>query len=153
MLDGVQRFSLPSRTGNQLPERRHVVLLIEDNLADASLVREALSEHQVEGELFVVRDGETALRLFASFHTEFPCPSLIILDLNLPRISGHGVLEALRRGEACRDAPVAILSSSNTREDRAAATALGSNRYLHKPVTLQEFLSLGAIFKAMLEEP
>jgi chemotaxis family two-component system response regulator Rcp1 len=127
--------------------------VIEDNLADAHLVREALEEHQVEGELLVISDGEKALSFLSSLDAQPAAdrPDLIIVDLNLPKRSGFEVLEGLRQSNACRRVPVVVLSSSGAEEDRTRAVRLGISRYIRKPLRLEQFLSLGAVFKAMLD--
>jgi DNA-binding response OmpR family regulator len=125
---------------------------VEDNHADAELVREALLEHQVEGELIVLTNGETAIEFIRSLDAErAECPGLVILDLNLPKRHGLEVLEFVRQSASCHRAQVVILSSSDSLKDRSEATRLGASGYLRKPSRLQEFMSLGAVFKAMLE--
>ena len=78
-------------------------------------------------------------------------PALFIIDLNLPRRSGRDVLEILRSLPACLALPVVVLSSSDAAQDRADAIRLGANEYLPKPSALDEFLSLGVIFKTMID--
>lgn len=125
---------------------------MEDNRADVELVREALLEHEVEGELIVLTNGESAIEFFRSLDAQrAECPSLVILDLNLPKRHGLEVLEFARQSASCRRAPVVILSSSDSLEDRTGATRRGASRYIRKPSRLQEFMNLGAIFKAMLD--
>lgn len=128
-----------------------MILLIEDNLADATLVREALEEHRVEGELLIIGDGDKAIRYIQTLDTRPDrCPDLIIVDLNLPRRSGREVLQTIRQSTTCRNATVVILSSSDAQQDRAESMKLGANQYIRKPLRLEEFLELGAVFKAML---
>jgi DNA-binding response OmpR family regulator len=128
-----------------------LVLLVEDNPADAGLVRKALEEHGIEGDLVVVADGETAIQLAEDLDAQLmECPNLAIIDLNLPRKSGRAVLERFRRSELCRAIPVVILSSSDAVQDRTDSERLGADRYFRKPSTLDEFLSLGATFKATM---
>lgn len=125
---------------------------MEDNRADVELVREALLEHEVEGELMVVTNGESAIEFIRSLDAQrAECPGLIILDLNLPKRHGLEVLEFVRQSASCHRAQVVILSSSDSLQDRSEATRLGASGYLRKPSRLQEFMSLGAVFKAMLE--
>ena len=127
---------------------------MEDNPADVGLVRKALEEHDVQGHLVVVADGETALQLVEDLDAQLMvCPNLAIIDLNLPRKSGRAVLERFRCTDVCRAIPVVVLSSSDAHQDRADAERLGANRYVRKPSTLDEFLNLGAIFKATLVQP
>jgi DNA-binding response OmpR family regulator len=115
------------------------------------LVRESLNEHGVRGELILISDGETAIRFIESFDTDGTnCPDLVILDLNLPKASGLAVLRSMRRSVKCKDAPVVILSSSEVQTEKDEATRLGANRFIRKPMHLEEFMRLGAIFKTLL---
>ena len=115
-------------------------------------MREALEEHAVQGELLVILDGERAIRYIESLEASGgSCPSLVILDLNLPRRPGREVLQAIRASAVCRDARVIILSSSNADQDRQDAARLGATEYICKPLRLEQFLALGAKFKSLLE--
>jgi len=127
------------------------ILVVEDNRADANLIREALEEYQVQAELVMVSDGEVAINLIHEIDVSAePCPQLIILDLNLPKRSGAEILQAVRRSEICRNAQVVILSSSDAQQDRAQAEILGANRYIKKPSRLEDFICLGGVFRDML---
>jgi CheY-like chemotaxis protein len=127
------------------------ILLIEDNPADAGLVREALLEHAVECELALVTNGETALAFIDAVELgQIWRPDLIIADLHLPIISGREVLRHLQTTARCEHVPVLVLSSSDRLEDREEAAALGATRYVQKPFRLVEYLDLGVIFKQML---
>jgi CheY-like chemotaxis protein len=126
---------------------------VEDNPADAGLVREALEEHGVEGELTVLVDGGTAIQHIQDIDSQLlSCPDLIIVDLNLPKKPGREVLECIRRSVICREAQVVILTSSDAHEDQQDAMRLGVSRYLRKPSRLSDFISLGAVFKAIIEK-
>jgi CheY-like chemotaxis protein len=122
--------------------------VVEDNPADVNLVREALEEHGIEGEVIVATDGARAIRFIQILDAEaaIDCPMLVILDLNLPKRSGSEVLEYIRKSGRCSATPVVILSSSDAADEMATAARLGANRYLRKPVRLEEFLKLGAVF-------
>ena len=127
------------------------IFQVEDNPADASLVRRALEEYGVEGELFVVGDGERAIEFIQALEDNLaPCPHLAIVDLNLPKMPGRAVLERIRMSEHCGHIPVIVLSSSDAERDNADARRLGASRYIRKPSRLDDFLSLGAIFRAAL---
>lgn len=128
------------------------VLLVEDNPGDVLLIRETLSEHGLHGEVSVVADGDSACRLIAMWDREpdLPCPGLLILDLNLPRRSGREVLQALRGSVRCAKMPVVILSSSSAESDKEAAEALGADGYIQKPITLEEFIAIGAAIRSLL---
>jgi CheY-like chemotaxis protein len=155
-LTGVRRFSLQSRPEKTSEPRRKeaaLILLVEDNPADATLVRKALEEHDVEGELLIIADGERAIDFIHALDTRpsEECPGLAIIDLNLPKKPGREVLEQMRLSERCRHIPVVILSSSDAARDRADAARFGASQYIRKPSRLEEFLGLGAVFKAALE--
>jgi chemotaxis family two-component system response regulator Rcp1 len=128
------------------------VLLADDNPSDVYLIREALREHSVDCMLRVVSDGKDALGIISG-ETEGNWPgslSLIILDLNLPRHDGIEILQKLRESPRLNHVPVVVLTSSDSPRDRVLANELGATRYLRKPSSLEEFLSLGAIFKDLL---
>jgi DNA-binding response OmpR family regulator len=126
---------------------------VEDNPADAGLVRRALEKHGVDGELIVISDGETAIAFIQALDAEAaPCPDLAIVDLNLPKKPGREVLARMRQSERCRHTPVVILSSSDAERDKADAVRFGASRYIRKPSKLDDFLDLGLIFKAVLSE-
>jgi CheY-like chemotaxis protein len=152
----VQRFSLRSRSeeaSDPGSERKGFsILLVEDNPADVTLVREALEEHGVEGELMVASDGEQAIAIIQDVDCKaVSCPDLFIVDLNIPRRPGREVIECLRQSVKCNKAQIAILSSSDSMRDKEDATQLGVSWYIRKPSRLNEFLGLGAIFGSLLE--
>jgi CheY-like chemotaxis protein len=131
---------------------RPSVLLVEDNPADASLVREALSEAHVNCGLHVLNDGTRAVDFIAEIErNEAPCPDLVMLDLNLPRLSGEEVLKRLRGSSKCATVKVLIITSSNAASDRERAMSLGATDYFRKPSTLEQFLQLGPKVRQMLE--
>lgn len=118
------------------------VLLVEDNPGDVDLVREALADAHQPVRLSVARDGEVALAFLRreGIHADAPRPALILLDLNLPRLDGHGVLEARRNDPALRSIPVVVLTSSATEGDVVRAYALCANSYVTKPIAVEQFL-------------
>jgi CheY-like chemotaxis protein len=117
-------------------------------------VRRALEEHGVEGEILVIADGEKALEFIEDLeHEATPCPDLTIVDLNLPKRPGREVLERIRMSGRCGHIPVFVLSSSDAERDKAEAARFGASRYIRKPSKLDDFLALGAIFKAALSKP
>jgi CheY-like chemotaxis protein len=129
------------------------ILLAEDNPADVYLIRTALEEHGVEIPLQVAADGREVLEILdQQGQLAEPELKLIILDLNLPRHDGIEILQRLNETKALADVPVVVLTSSDSPRDRLAATELGVTRLLRKPSNLEQFLSLGAIFKEILGE-
>jgi chemotaxis family two-component system response regulator Rcp1 len=126
------------------------VLVADDNLADVYLIREALREHGVDCVLRVASDGKDALAIISGEAPGTGSINLIILDLNLPWHDGIEILRKLRQSRWLEHIPVVVLTSSESPRDRLTANELGATRYLHKPSNLEEFLGLGAIFKALL---
>ncbi len=134
------------------PEGRPLVLLVEDNPADANLVEEALADAQVECGLEVLKDGTKAVEYIAQVEShEMPRPDLIMLDLNLPQMTGEEVLKRLRNSPRLKSVKVLIITSSNAASDRARALELGATDYFRKPSSLEQFLKLGPKVRQMLE--
>ncbi len=126
-----------------MPHRIPHVLLIEDNPGDVGLVRESLEAGKVLIELSVVGDGEDAIA-FLLGKPPFEMakrPDLILLDLNLPKISGREVLAEIRQHDRLRPIPVVVLTSSDAEQDVAESYSLGANCYVTKPVGLDAFQS------------
>lgn len=149
-----QHFILRSQPshGSNTGRERFLILLIEDSRADAGLVRESLNQYHVAGELVVIPDGDSATRFIESLDAQQTrSPDLVIIDLNLPRVPGLSVLKTMRKSLKCKDATAVVLSSSEIENDRIEALRLGATRYIRKPLRLEEFLSLGAVFKTMLD--
>ena len=132
------------------------VLLVEDNQADAEIVRHFLSQCDVESNVTIVDDGEDALdilRYNAKFSPALR-PDLILLDLNLPRMGGFEVLEELNSDGVLREIPVVILTASDNESDRTRAQDLRVRQYITKPKSSSEFASiLSSIEKSLIDQP
>jgi CheY-like chemotaxis protein len=127
------------------------ILLVEDNEADVFLLQMALLEGQVAAQLLVATDGADALMLADEIDlAAVPCPDLVVLDLNLPKVPGLRVLERLRASPKCGDTPVAILSTCPLPSERCDATRLGANLVLEKPMDLDGFREIAAELKGLL---
>ncbi len=121
------------------------ILLVEDNPDDVELTRIAFAEAKVANPVVVVNDGADALDyLFArgKFADRNPdeLPSIVLLDLNLPRVDGREVLQAIRAHEKTRSLPVVVLTTSTEPFDVEASYALGVNSYIRKPVDFEQFV-------------
>jgi two-component system, chemotaxis family, response regulator Rcp1 len=100
--------------------------------------------------MVVLRDGEEALNYLEDM-AEQSKPDLIILDLNLPKRDGFGVLNEYRASPALSFVPIVILTSSDSPADRLRAKSIGVYAFLQKPMTLEEFIALGPRFRAILQ--
>ncbi len=119
------------------------ILLIEDNPGDVRLFREALKECAAPCTIHVGRDGEEARDiLFSNRSGSESLPDLIVLDLNLPKVSGDQVLLLIKEDVELRSIPVLILSSSTSGDDISRCYANQASCYLVKPAELGEYMRL-----------
>ena len=123
------------------------IMLVEDNQDDEFLALRAFRKNNISNAVVVARDGVEALDyLFASgAHAGRDVedqPGLILLDLNLPRLSGHEVLTRIRADRRTRCIPVVILSSSAEQSDIHDSYTEGANSYVRKPVDFHEFIDV-----------
>lgn len=128
------------------------IVIVEDNPTDVFMIREALSAHRLEGEVTVLEDGEAALEFIVRLkpHEGVRCPDLLLLDINLPRVSGLAVLESLRSQCPEVDIPVIVMTSSPAAIDRMRSTELGCDAYFQKPSGYEDFLQIGALMRDQL---
>lgn len=138
------------------------ILLVEDNPQDEMLILRALRKINLVNTVDVARDGQQALDyLFAE--GEFadragtPLPTVVLLDISLPRLSGLQVLERLRSDERTALLPVVMLTSSDESEDRLSSYRKGANSFVRKPLDFSEFAEtvarLGVYWLATNEPP
>jgi two-component system response regulator len=139
-----------------------VILLVEDNPDDVALTLRAFKRSHLMNPLVVARDGVEALDfVFArgdhAGRAGAPLPTLIILDLKLPRLDGLGVLKALRADPRTELLPAVILTSSKEEQDIVSGYKLGANSYVRKPVDFTEFVEavkvLGIYWLALNQLP
>ena len=120
------------------------ILLVEDNDQDEKLILRALRKVNLANQVDVARDGQQALDyLFAegefSGRAGQPLPTVVLLDINLPRISGLDVLKRLRADSRTHLLPVVMLTSSDEEQDRLASYEDGANSFVRKPLDFGEF--------------
>ncbi|MER5966360.1 response regulator [Streptomyces sp. NPDC002057] len=118
------------------PAQPFDVLLVEDDVADAMLIEEALSERGTRN-LVQVTDGVAALEHLRAPGTRRP--DLIVLDLNMPRMNGRDLLKVLKTDEDLQTIPVVVLTTSSAPDDVTGAYSSHANAYVTKPVNLEEF--------------
>jgi CheY-like chemotaxis protein len=117
------------------------ILVIEDNLGDQRLIREAFRESNAQ--LHFVHDGEEAIAFLQQEgkYAQMPLPSIVLMDLNLPKIGGRELLTTLKADPKLRCIPVIIFTSSKSDEDIWKAYECHANCYITKPVELDGFLN------------
>jgi CheY-like chemotaxis protein len=120
------------------------VLLVEDDPGDVLMTQEAFEEHKVRNKLNVVHDGEEALAYLRREgpHADAPRPDLVLLDLNLPRVDGRQVLQAIKEDPDLRRIPVVVLTTSQADEDILRSYSLHANAYVTKPVDFDSFIAV-----------
>lgn len=134
------------------------ILLVEDNPSDVALARRALQKNRISNALIVAEDGQEALDLLLGAGAEHrELPTLVLLDLNLPRVHGLTVLQQIRSNRRTRRLPVVVLTSSTEEQDLAASYDHGVNSYIRKPVSFDQFVvaieQLGLYWLLLNEEP
>ncbi|WP_099867397.1 response regulator [Pararhizobium haloflavum] len=136
------------------------ILLVEDSPKDLELTVAALEKCQLVNEVVVARDGEEALdylyRKGPYADREEGDPTVVLLDLKLPKIDGLEVLKRVKHDSDLRHVPIVMLTSSREEQDLVASYELGVNAFVVKPVEFSEFFKairdLG-VFWAILNEP
>ena len=116
------------------------VLLIEDNPGDVRLLEEAFRELHADIRMLVAKDGAEGLEMINKALDGRP-PDLILLDLNLPKVSGHDLLAHIKNNPETRRIPVIILTSSRAETDVRKAYDSHANAYLRKPSTLDDLIA------------
>jgi two-component system, chemotaxis family, response regulator Rcp1 len=120
------------------------ILLVEDNIGDIELEREALGMGKLHNSLHVVQDGVAAMEFLrkSGKYAKSPRPDLIILDLNLPKKDGRQVLTEIKEDQDLKRIPVVILTSSRAEEDILKTYNLHANCYITKPIEFEKFLNV-----------
>lgn len=120
------------------------ILLVEDNPADARLVKEAFKHFNIKNKIYVTNDGLEAMRFLKNEekYLDVPKPDIILLDLNLPRKDGREVLKEIKENEVLKLIPVVILTTSIAEEDILSTYKNNANCYITKPVDLDQFISV-----------
>ena len=133
---------------NEFHEANHLplnILLTEDNEADIKITLRAFGNAKLKNNIYVVKNGQECLDFI--FHEggyqdaqKYPRPDLVILDINMPKLDGFGVLKNLKANKEYSSIPVVILSASKSEEDVAQCYRHGANSFVQKPVAYEEFV-------------
>jgi len=141
---------------------RKTILLVEDNPDDEELTLLAFEDCQIANQVIVKRDGAEALDyllgrgIYSDRHL-YPMPSLVLLDLKLPKVDGLEVLRCLRSDARTKILPIIILTTSEEEQDLLNSYSLGCNSYIRKPVDFEQFMQavrqLGVYWLLLNETP
>lgn len=120
------------------------ILLVEDSLADARLIIEVFKEENIPVDIEVVRDGEEAMDYLykRGAFVNVSSPSLILLDLNLPKKDGREVLAEVKENPDLKSIPIIILTTSQSDEDVIKSYKLQASCYVAKPIDLDHFVKV-----------
>jgi CheY-like chemotaxis protein len=120
------------------------VLLVEDDPGDVLMTREAFADYKIHNLLHVASNGIDAMAFLRheGSYADAPTPDLILLDLNLPRMSGREVLSEIKADEKLRTIPVVVLTTSDLEEDVKSSYSLHANAYVTKPVDFDSFVEV-----------
>jgi len=136
-----------------------IILLVEDNQSDIELTKRAFEKGHIRNKLVVAEDGQEALNYL--FDTGIAdgshLPTVVLLDLKLPKVDGLEVLRHIRTNDRTKRLPVVILTSSNEERDMIECYNLGANSYIRKPVDFNQFAEavrqLGLYWLVLNEAP
>ena len=133
---------------------RKVILLVEDSDDDVTLTRRAFEKHKLANDIVVATDGQQALDLLLG--ESAIAPQVVLLDLNLPKLSGLDVLRRIRADPRTVLLPVVVLTSSDHDRDVIESYRLGANSFVRKPVDFLEFVEAArqlGLYWLVLNEP
>jgi CheY-like chemotaxis protein len=138
----------PNTNGN-----RHI-LVVEDNDADVFLLKEAVSLYKLGVDLHVVENGALAIAYIENADKDdaAPCPSLCLLDMNLPLKGGAEVLRCLRASNRMAQVPAIVMTSSRSQPERDEIMRLGASAFFHKPISYSEFMDIGKLMRSFLSD-
>ncbi len=117
------------------------LLLIEDNEGDILLTREAFAESRIINNMSVITDGKSAIMYFEETKQTEDLPDLVLLDINLPRKSGHEVLQYIKGEERLTHIPVIMLTTSSSEKDIILSYKHHVNCYITKPIDVVDFMN------------
>ena len=116
------------------------ILLVEDNEGDILLTTEAFEESKIVNNITAIRDGEAAIKFFEGLPQKDKVPDLVLLDINLPKMSGHEVLMYIKNSERYKSIPVIMLTTSSAEKDILQCYKNHVNCYITKPIDVSDFM-------------
>jgi CheY-like chemotaxis protein len=116
------------------------ILLVEDSEGDILLTTEALEDSKIINQITVIRDGKQAIDYFEALNNKDNPPDLVLLDINLPKKSGHDVLLYIKTNVRFKQIPVIMLTTSSSEKDILVAYKNHVNCYITKPIDVEDFM-------------
>jgi CheY-like chemotaxis protein len=117
------------------------ILLIEDNDGDILLTTEAFEESKIINLMRIIKDGRAAIDFFENLQNKEDIPELILLDINLPKVSGQEVLKYLKSNDKYKRIPVIMLTTSSSEKDILQSYNNYVNCYITKPIEVGDFIN------------
>ncbi len=129
--------------------KRTHLLLVEDNEGDIVLTKEAFEERNIINEMSVVKDGKEAISflLREGIYERAKTPDLVLLDINLPKKSGHEVLEFIKNHDDLKHIPVIMLTTSSSHSDIRKSYRNHANCFITKPIEVSDFIKAISVFE------
>ncbi len=136
-------------------DSRKILLVADDDYDNFLLTMDAVKEASLECDLYWVKDGEELLEYLKrrgayTDPSQAPMPHLILLDLNMPRKTGHEALKEIKEDEALAEIPVVVLTVSNVKEDMEKSLALGADSFMNKPHSFDRLVDFMRVLKKYL---
>jgi CheY-like chemotaxis protein len=116
------------------------ILLVEDNEGDILLTTDALEECKIINEVNIQRDGRQAIAFFENLQPGEPVPDIVLLDINLPKMSGQEVLMFIKNNDKFKHIPVIMLTTSSSEKDIMTSYKNHVNCYITKPIEVTDFI-------------
>lgn len=124
------------------------ILLIEDDIDDVDLLKEALKENNVHYQIKVIMEGD---KVYGYLETIETLPEIIVMDLNLPKTGGKEILQGIKSSYYLNDIPIVVLTTSSSKDDIDYCTNLGISQYITKPATMEGWnVTISSIVKVAL---
>lgn len=115
------------------------ILLVEDNANDVLLIKIALEKAAIDAPLSIITNGEEAISYIKKLKSENDLPSLILLDINLPKVTGLEVLKSIKLNKITSEIPTVVFTSSDLKSDMEYSYLNKANLYIHKPNNINSF--------------
>jgi DNA-binding response OmpR family regulator len=122
------------------------ILLIEDDNDDIELIQDALRANGVQYQVHIIKDGGMVT---GYLHTAQEIPTIIVMDLNLPKVHGRDILKQIKLAENFKNIPLIILTTSSSQDDISYSYREGASRYLIKPTTIVGINAVVEVIKAL----